>query len=489
MTSRPYLALVAGIAFSIAFTACSRRSAHQGMAEGKAQVAAANLFAPTAGGQAGGASSAADPAASGPATPAAGNAAGAGTAACNPELCPSPKPSPSPTPAPSTSPNPYVPPSAPVVKVCNTHDSAPSVTAATEGLRVEVYKTGVTYIWPNYTNSLVTLGSKVFSSTDPLRVRDLVMDEGRIDLRGVPTEAGAKYLIAVSNLSTPEGVRPLASNAGLANNGYISPLEPWAGAEILHLAAFGTLDSLQTLSAIDSGPDASGVRGYSMQPPPWMQVTVKPGVPLYYGSLDSGNSVLQACDAQVDPLILNLAAPAARASITLSPPSQGVWFNIQDETDLTSGQAILRPISWPIDAADNRFLVLPDEDGAVASVRQLFGNYTVDPETGNTTENGFLALARYDANGDGIIDARDPIYTRLRLWADRNRDGIVQPRELAGLAETGIAAIDVQSDTVNEIDRYGNRTEQRSVYRTFNGTYGAIFDVWFRVDLAREKLR
>jgi hypothetical protein len=44
---------------------------------------------------------------------------------------------------------------------------------------------------------------------------------------------------------------------------------------------------------------------------------------------------------------------------------------------------------------------------------------------GGSGAQGFAALAAYDSNGDGVIDANDPIYSQLRLWVDGNHDGAV----------------------------------------------------------------
>ncbi|MCL1842954.1 MAG: hypothetical protein FWF79_04010, partial [Defluviitaleaceae bacterium] len=91
----------------------------------------------------------------------------------------------------------------------------------------------------------------------------------------------------------------------------------------------------------------------------------------------------------------------------------------------------------------NGLLVLPNAYGQVTSGRELFGDAMFLRDGITLAEYGFQALAEFDENGDGFIDENDPIFHELRVWVDKNMNGIVDPGELYTLPELGIAGISV----------------------------------------------
>lgn len=126
---------------------------------------------------------------------------------------------------------------------------------------------------------------------------------------------------------------------------------------------------------------------------------------------------------QPTPLVLDLGG---KGEIDFA--AQPVTFDIYG-----TGEPVR--VSWPV--GDIAFLTLDlNGNGLVDSGIELFGDSTaLLGAVDRTAEHGFAALAQYDVDKDGTIDASDPIFTRLRLWLDKNADGKTQPSEISTLAD------------------------------------------------------
>ncbi len=177
----------------------------------------------------------------------------------------------------------------------------------------------------------------------------------------------------------------------------------------------------------------------------------------------------------IDPLVIQLKTDQ---KIELTSPKNGVWF------DLFGSQENHTPVlsAWfSKSITETYFLTLPNH-GRIEGIDQLFGDKTLGPDR-KYASHGFAALAKYDSNNDGRIDDKDKVYYELKLWNDKNRDGVAQPEELFSLSEKDVMSIDLRFDSrYQEIDRHGNMIKYKSVVSLKNNQYGLVYDLWLRFE-------
>jgi hypothetical protein len=135
----------------------------------------------------------------------------------------------------------------------------------------------------------------------------------------------------------------------------------------------------------------------------------------------------------------------------LTSARNGVRFDI-------AGDGHVVQMAWTAAGSTNAFLALP-HNGEIVTGKDLFGNFTPQPPSDHP--NGFLALAEYDkvekgGNGDGLIDETDAIFPSLRLWIDKNHNGIAEPEEVFTLPELGVFSISVRYRQSRREDIFGN---------------------------------
>lgn len=84
-----------------------------------------------------------------------------------------------------------------------------------------------------------------------------------------------------------------------------------------------------------------------------------------------------------------------------------------------------------------------DGDGKITSGKELMG--TVDLDGKNKFNNGYEKLAKYfDQDGNGKVEGAE--LNGLKIWEDRNGDGVTQDGELVDLASHGVTSLDTSFD-------------------------------------------
>jgi hypothetical protein len=122
-------------------------------------------------------------------------------------------------------------------------------------------------------------------------------------------------------------------------------------------------------------------------------------------------------------------------------------------------------------SGDDGFLVMDrNGNGTIDNGTELFGDNT-QLSNGDTASDGFAALADIDSNQDGLIDVNDSAFANLRVWQDKNQDGVSQPDELKTLDQLGIASLSTIG-TASGASQNGNVITHTGTFTKTDGSIG-----------------
>jgi hypothetical protein len=168
----------------------------------------------------------------------------------------------------------------------------------------------------------------------------------------------------------------------------------------------------------------------------------------------------------VDPIVLDLNGGGLHLTDT---SSAAPLFDI-------NGNGFAVRTGW-VQSGTGILVLDKNGDGQIGNVSEMFGGPGLD---------GFAALAAYDTDQDGVIDASDAIFSQLQVWVDANGDGVSDPGELETLAELGIASIDLTAQTLTGVSPgslvAGNQILETGHFTRSDGSTGTVADVALHVN-------
>ena len=172
--------------------------------------------------------------------------------------------------------------------------------------------------------------------------------------------------------------------------------------------------------------------------------------------------LLPVCNCSSSPILIDIAGNG----FSMTGAANGVLFDFNGDGSITG------KLAWTKTNSDDAWLVLDrNENNLIDNGTELFGNATPQPAPPDGEERqGFLALAEYDktangGNNDGRITRRDAIFRKLRLWQDRNHNGVSEAEELSRLPALDVVAIFLDYRESRRTDEHGNRFKYRAKVR------------------------
>lgn len=164
------------------------------------------------------------------------------------------------------------------------------------------------------------------------------------------------------------------------------------------------------------------------------------------------------CVPYSSPILVDIAGNG----FNLTNSARGVDFNLNNKGGSEK-------VAWTSSNSDDAWLVLDrNGNGIIENGAELFGDLSPQPEpSGGIKKNGFRALVEFDqavngGNADRKIDSRDSVFTLLRLWQDKDHDGISEAGELYPLPALNVAVFELDYKESKKTDSNGNQFKFRT---------------------------
>lgn len=141
------------------------------------------------------------------------------------------------------------------------------------------------------------------------------------------------------------------------------------------------------------------------------------------------------------------------------------WFDM-------NGDSRRDDTGW-MSGGDGMLVIDRDRNGAIDDAAEL--SFLSEKEG---AKNSWEGLAALDSNSDGKLDKADTRFAELKVWADRNGDGVSQEGEIKSLLELGIAEIGLRNLATSDSVKLGrNLALSTATYKRENGSTATIADI------------
>jgi len=172
----------------------------------------------------------------------------------------------------------------------------------------------------------------------------------------------------------------------------------------------------------------------------------------------------------IDPLAVDLNGDGIVNTSTLLA---GVNFDL-DNNGFAEQAAWVAP-------EDGLLVVDKNNNGFIDGGAELFGTETT-LKNGQKAHGGFEALAELDSNKDNQISSLDTAFNTLKIWQDKNHNGIAESTELLTLASQGIQSISLASSAISTQDFQGVAHTELGSFTKADSSSGIINALMFNSD-------
>jgi Ca2+-binding RTX toxin-like protein len=163
------------------------------------------------------------------------------------------------------------------------------------------------------------------------------------------------------------------------------------------------------------------------------------------------------------------------APVALDLDGDGIELVRQEASNAyfdVKGAGFRNHVGWV--GADDGFLAIDvNGDGKIDQAKELsFALWTDAPN--DSDMDGLRAV--FDTNHDGKISSADARFADMRIWQDKNGDGITDTGELKTLAQAGVASLSLVV-AATQWSSGGNKVDGFSTYTRTDGSVGMSADV------------